>query len=90
MNTWNPPRKYKGFRTNLVHAIKITIPRPEYVSGRSMSAMDQRGSYTEKLYEMEEWCEDHCTRNWSSMGYTTWYFDRMPEAIMFKMLFGGK
>jgi hypothetical protein len=87
--TWNPPRKYKGFRTTYTHAIKVTIPYPERISGRSLYAMGANDN-SARLAEMEDWCEEFCRFSWSSMGYCTWYFDKMQEAIMFKMLFGGK
>ena len=87
--TWNPPRKYKGVRTNYAHAIKVVIPIPERVTRRSLYAMGANDRLPQ-LLAMEEWCEENCKFNWSSPGYTTWYFDKMQEAIMFKMIFGGK
>jgi len=83
---WNPPRKYKGLRTQHAHAIKVTIPSPDEYN-RSLNSSETRYS---KLAEMEDWCEEFCTRNWSSFGYSTWYFDKPTEAVMFKMIFGGK
>jgi hypothetical protein len=91
--SWSPPRKYKGNRTNYVHAIKITIPYPDpgpHYGGRSMLMRTGPNPNMVKLAEMEDWCEDNCMANWSSFGYSTWYFDRMNEAVMFKMIFGGK
>lgn len=89
MYGWSPPRKYKGFRTQYAQAIKVTIPKPEHVPGRSLYAMGANNN-TPRLVEMEDWCEENCKHPWSSFGYSVWYFDKMQEAIMFKMIFGGK
>lgn len=91
--SWSPPRKYKGYRTDLTHAIKVTFPRPsiqEWKQSRSMLTPKGPSEEMIQLCEMEQWCEDNCKANWSSMGCYTWYFDRMNEAVMFKMIFGGK
>lgn len=84
---WSPPRKYKGYRTNHTHAIKVTLPQPDYSTWRSTSMPSE---LTLKGLEMEDWCEENCQHNWSTSGYCTWYFDRMSEAVMFKMTFGGR
>lgn len=83
---WNPPRKYKGLRTQYTHAYKVVLAPPGD-HNRSLNSMETRYS---KIAEMEDWCEELCTRNWSFSGYSTWYFDKLVEAVMFKMTFGGK
>jgi len=90
IGSWSPPRKYKGLRTQFVQAIKVTIPYPDRDHGRSLNTFANRNLVNEKLAEMEDWCEENCTRSWSSSGYCSWYFDRMGEAVMFKMIFGGR
>jgi len=86
---WTPPRKYNGLRTQNTHAVKVKIPLPD--SPRSLGAYwNHKDAMNARLAEMEDWCEEHCTRNWSSFGFTTWYFDRTNEAVLFKMIFGGK
>lgn len=82
--SWTPPRKYKGLRTQHVHAAKVTLPYPDDWRRRGLYALNPM------IAEMEDWCEEFCTRNWSSTGYSTWYFDKTSEAIMFKLVFGGK
>lgn len=87
--SWSPPRKYKGLRTQYVQAVKVTIPYPERPRGVGIY-WGYAAANNARLAEMEEWCEENCTRNWSSFGYSTWYFDKASEAVLFKMTFGGR
>ena len=70
---WNPPRGYKGLRTQYRHAVKVDI----HISGPN---------YKFVISEMINWCEEHCRYNWSLIDRTFW-FDKTNEAIMFKMIF---
>lgn len=80
MYSWTPPRGYKGLRTANRQAIRVLLRRPAASSGLKDRYIFQ--------YAMEEWCEKRCKRNWSYVdGY--WWFDRMADAVMFKLTFGG-
>ena len=81
--SWNPPRKYKGLRSQYEQAASVKIPYPE----RNRMYRD---NLNEKLSDMEEWCERYCTREWYSSCYSHWSFAKTTEAVLFKMIFGGK
>jgi hypothetical protein len=88
--SWSPPRKYKGKRSQWPQAAEVTIHYPETLSGRSLNAISSREAVRQMLYEMEEWCETHCSHEWYSAGYSRWSFAKTSEAVWFKMVFGGK
>jgi hypothetical protein len=81
--SWSPPPKYKGLRTSYKHAAKVLIPC-------DVTKFRDRLVHNAKYADMIDWCEENCTRNWSSFSYTEWYFDKTNEAVMFKMIFGGR
>lgn len=76
---WNPPRGYKGQRTNYRHAFRVKLKNlPQW-----------RGTdYYNRLMEMEDWCEANCRRNWSCSWIGEWWFDSRGEAVLFKLTFG--
>lgn len=84
---WCPPRKYKGLRSQWPQAASVKIPYPHHVSNSIFYGND---TIRLKLYEMETWCEEYCTQEWYSSGFCTWSFAKTSEAVMFKMIFGGK
>jgi hypothetical protein len=88
--SWSPPRKYKGKRSQWRQAAEVTIHYPETQPGRSLNAINEREAVRQMIYEMEEWCETHCSHEWHSTGYTRWSFAKTSEAVLFKMTFGGK
>lgn len=88
--SWNPPRKYKGKRSQWRQAAEVTIPYPQTLEGRSLNAINQRTAASRMLYEMEEWCETYCSHEWHADGYSRWSFAKTSEAVLFKMIFGGK
>lgn len=88
--SWNPPRKYKGKRSQWVQAAQVKIPYPETSQGRSLNSIAERASIMAMLAEMEDWCETYCKHEWYSSGFTNWSFAKTSEAVLFKMVFGGK
>lgn len=81
MYNWTPPRGYKGLRTIYRQAAKVKI---------HFSIEDLRSGYSQtRRLEMEQWCEDNCRYNWSHVDGYFW-FDKTNEAVLFKMIFGGR
>lgn len=88
--TWSPPRKYKGKRSQWPQAAEVTIPYPATIPGRSLKSNHEREAVRQMLFEMEDWCETYCSHEWYSSSYSKWSFAKTSEAVLFKMIFGGK
>ena len=88
--SWTPPRKYKGKRSIWPQAAKVTLPRPEVSQARSLNGIAEREAFNRMLYEMEDWCETYCSHEWHSASRYSWSFAKTSEAVLFKMVFGGK
>jgi hypothetical protein len=88
--SWNPPRKYKGKRSIWPQAATVNLPVPDVSAARSLNGIAEREANRQKLYEMESWCEEFCSHEWHSSSRYSWSFAKTSEAILFKMIFGGK
>lgn len=71
---------YSGKRTEYRHAyrIKLKVPTDRWGLSRFHSSQGER----------IEWCEEHCTGEWSEQ-YSTFWFEKRNDALMFKLSFGG-
>jgi len=76
---WSPPRGYKGFRTNFRHVVDVHL---------TWDSKDPHGS-KQRRYNAEDWCEENCHHHWSFCGSVFW-FESVKEAVLFKMIWGGK
>jgi len=79
--SWNPPRGYKGLRTGYRHAVKVKVFAPNDPWNRN--------TYWLWVNDLEDWCEEHCKHHWSHIDGLFW-FDKVSEAVLFKMTFGGR
>lgn len=88
--SWDPPRKYKGRRSQWRQAAAVNMPKHEPTGGRSLNMVAERAERFARQNEMEEWCETYCSQEWHFDGYRGWSFAKTTEAVLFKMIFGGK
>jgi hypothetical protein len=81
MSNWTPPRGYKGLRTGYRQAVRVKLRVPEDYHARV--------AFFARRSEMEDWCEENCHHSWSHVDGFFW-FDKTSEAVLFKMIFGGR
>jgi hypothetical protein len=79
-NSWTPPLGYKGYRTSYRQACRVKLIRDPAASAALVS---------HNVVDMYEWCEENCNHPWSHVD-GCWWFDKTNEAVMFKMVFGGR
>jgi hypothetical protein len=72
---------YRGKRTDYRHAyrIKLTVPTDRW----------DRTQFLASASDRIDWCEEHCTGEWSEQ-YSTFWFEKRNDALMFKLTWGGR
>lgn len=81
MSNWTPPRGYYGLRTAYRQVVRVKLRAPEDWYSRQ--------AFFAGAYEREKWCEENCKHHWSYVDGCYW-FDKTSEAVLFKMVFGGR
>lgn len=72
---------YRGKRTDYRYAFKVKL----FISKDRWAFSNFQATQPDRI----DWCEEHCKGEWSVQGSIFW-FDKRNDAVMFKLIWGGR